>query len=134
MSAAGRAPFRPARGSQRLVVVSNRLPFAFRRDEAGRWRAEPGGGGLVTALLPVLRHRGGMWIGWTGAADDSPDLNDELAAVGGNSGYTLKSVPLSAEARAPFESELREAIRRHHPSGEWSERLVAVAHFARRSA
>ena len=33
--------------------------------------------------------------------------------------------------RDPFEAELRTAIRRHHPSGEWSERLIAVAHFAR---
>jgi SAM-dependent methyltransferase len=33
--------------------------------------------------------------------------------------------------RHAFESELRAAIRRHHPSGEWSERLIAVAHFAR---
>ncbi len=82
---------------ERLIVVSNRLPFAFRRDQAGHWQAEPGGGGLVTALLPVLRHRGGMWIGWTGATDDSPDLNSELAAVGGNTGYTLKSVTLTAE-------------------------------------
>jgi len=97
MTAAESAQARPRRGSQRLVVVSNRLPFAFRRDADGRWQAEPGGGGLVTALLPVLRHRGGMWIGWTGAADDSPELNEELAAVGGNAGYTLKSVPLNAD-------------------------------------
>jgi trehalose 6-phosphate synthase len=81
----------------RLIVVANRLPLAFRRDESGRWQAEPGGGGLVTALLPVLRHRGGVWIGWAGAAGDSADLNDELAAAGKNAGYTLKGVPLTAE-------------------------------------
>ena len=81
----------------RLIVVSNRLPFAFRRDDAGRWQAEPGGGGLVTALLPVLRHRGGTWIGWPGAADYSPDLNEELATVGEDAGYTLKGVFLTAE-------------------------------------
>ena len=60
---------------ERLVVVSNRLPFTFRRDEEGRWRAEPAGGGLVTALLPVLRHRGGMWIGWTGARGEDAELD-----------------------------------------------------------
>ena len=53
---------------ERLIVVSNRLPFSFRRNESGQWQAEPGSGGLVTALLPVLRHRGGTWIGWAGAA------------------------------------------------------------------
>lgn len=54
--------------ARRLIVVSNRLPFAFQRDEAGgEWRATPAAGGLVTALPPVLRHRGGIWIGWTGS-------------------------------------------------------------------
>ena len=81
----------------RLIVVSNRLPFSFRRDEAGRWQTEPGGGGLVTALLPVLRHRGGMWIGWAGSDDDSPDLSREVAVVGENAGCTLKIVALTAE-------------------------------------
>ena len=39
---------------------------------------------------------------------------------------------LAADRRAPFERELRSAIRRHHPAGEWREELIAVAHFARR--
>ena len=85
------------RRRERLIVVSNRLPFAFRRDDGGRWRAEPGGGGLVTALLPVLRHRGGVWIGWSGAADEPPELAGELETVGEDAGYTLKSVPLTAD-------------------------------------
>jgi alpha,alpha-trehalose-phosphate synthase [UDP-forming] len=86
-----------AQRRERLIVVSNRLPFVFRHDDAGSWRVEPGGGGLVTALLPVLRNRGGMWIGWGGTADVSPDLNAELAAVGTGAGYTLRAVPLTAE-------------------------------------
>src|SRR4051812_41114488 len=53
----------------RLVVVSNRLPLVFRRD-AGQWTTTGGSGGLVTALLPVLRHRGGTWIGWPGVPAD----------------------------------------------------------------
>ena len=75
---------------ERLVVVSNRLPFTFRRgdDGAGGWRAEPGGGGLVTALLPVLRDRGGMWIGWPGATGDPAELDAAIAAAGVNSVYT----------------------------------------------
>jgi len=85
------------RRRDRLIVVSNRLPFVFRRNDTGGWRAEPGRGGLVTALLPVLRHRGGMWIGWAGAVDDSPGLNDQLVAAGEGAGYMLKGVPLTAE-------------------------------------
>ncbi|HET9403464.1 MAG TPA: trehalose-6-phosphate synthase [Burkholderiales bacterium] len=90
------------RRRDRLVVVSNRLPFSFQRAANGRWKAESSGGGLVTALLPVLRHRGGMWIGWTGAADDSPELSHEVAAVGENAGYTLKNVSLTAEEVSHF--------------------------------
>jgi trehalose 6-phosphate synthase/phosphatase len=83
-------------GRERLIVVSNRLPFSFRRGPGGRWRTEPSGGGLVTALLPVLKHRGGMWIGWPGAADASPGP-EELAAVGEEAGYALRPVTLTAE-------------------------------------
>ena len=52
-----------------LIVVSNRLPFSVKRASARRWAVEPGSGGLVTAMLPVLRDRGGTWIGWPGAAE-----------------------------------------------------------------
>jgi trehalose 6-phosphate synthase len=82
---------------ERLVVVSNRLPFSFRRTADGHWKAEPSGGGLVTALLPVLRHRGGMWIGWPGVAEAADGLERELAAVGEGAGYALKEVPLTPE-------------------------------------
>ncbi|MDH4093699.1 MAG: trehalose-6-phosphate synthase [Betaproteobacteria bacterium] len=89
-------------GRERLIVVSNRLPFTFRQDAGGRWCAEPGGGGLVTALLPVLRNRGGMWIGWTGAAGDSGALSEALASAGAGAGYRLEGVALTAEEMEKF--------------------------------
>ena len=61
-----------------LVVVSNRLPFAILREEDGPWRIEPGSGGLVTALRPVLRNRGGRWIGWAGVTEE--DLKTRIDA------------------------------------------------------
>ena len=83
------------RGGSRLIVVSNRLPFAFKRAARGRWHATPGSGGLVTALLPVLRSRGGLWVGWPGAAAPASALR---AAHGGRgSGYRLAGVSLRAE-------------------------------------
>jgi trehalose 6-phosphate synthase len=88
--------------SERLIVVSNRLPFAFRQDAEGAWHAEPGGGGLVTALLPVLRDRGGMWIGWPGITGDAGALDGALNAAGANAGYTLHGVSLSAEEMERF--------------------------------
>ena len=82
---------------ERLIVVSNRLPFVFRRGEDGHWHSEPSSGGLVAALLPVLRHRGGTWIGWPGSAGSAPDLESEIAAAGRKTGYELRAVPLTAE-------------------------------------
>jgi trehalose 6-phosphate synthase len=59
----------------RLIVVSNRLPVVLRR-AAGEWSAQPGAGGLVSALAPVLTRRGGTWIGWPGvAAEDVEGLD-----------------------------------------------------------
>jgi trehalose 6-phosphate synthase/phosphatase len=89
-------------GRERLIVVSNRLPFSFRQDADGRWHAEPGGGGLVTALLPVLRNRGGMWIGWTGTAGKSGELDEALANAGAGAGYRLEGVALTAEEMEKF--------------------------------
>jgi trehalose 6-phosphate synthase len=91
------APVRNSRSRERLIVVSNRLPFTFRRDNGAGWRADPASGGLVTALMPVLRHRGGMWIGWTGAHGEDPDLAAALERAGEDAGFTLRSVPLTAD-------------------------------------
>lgn len=89
------------RARSRLIVVSNRLPFAFRRGPGGNWVAEPGSGGLVTALLPVLRNRGGTWIGWPGSAGAAREFGPALAAAGSAAGYDLVCVPLD-------EGEVRE--------------------------
>ncbi len=80
--------------SRRLVVVSNRLPFTFARDAGGAWQALPGGGGLVTALLPVLRNRGGTWIGWPGATGDKEELESALRGAGTSAGYSFGAVDL----------------------------------------
>jgi trehalose 6-phosphate synthase/phosphatase len=50
----------------RIVVVSNRLPFTVQRGGRGRLIRTPSAGGLVSALEPVLRRRGGIWVGWPG--------------------------------------------------------------------
>lgn len=58
---------REDRDERRLLVASNRLPFAIERDAHGL-RGRPSPGGLVSALQPVLRSRGGIWVGWPGLA------------------------------------------------------------------
>ncbi len=80
----------------RLIVVSNRLPVVFRTGDDGHLRPEPGSGGLVTALAPVLRDRGGIWIGWPGATAGREDINRAVADASEQLGYALKPVILSA--------------------------------------
>jgi trehalose 6-phosphate synthase len=82
----------------RLVIVSNRLPVVLNQNRKGRWRAEPGSGGLVTAMAPVLRDRGGLWIGWPGlAVDEKGDMELEaLLDSVAEGGYKFKPVPLTA--------------------------------------
>ena len=89
------------RGKQRLVVVSNRLPYVFKRD-GGRWRTEHGAGGLVSALLPVLRDRGGAWIGWPGTPETDAELAAAVAAAGNEIGFSLQPVLLDENAVQDF--------------------------------
>ncbi|MCU0574391.1 MAG: trehalose-6-phosphate synthase [Syntrophobacteraceae bacterium] len=90
---------------RRLAVVSNRLPVVLTR-ENGSWSISPGSGGLVTALGPVLRDRGGLWIGWMGntveALHHSPLPADLLNRGAAETGYTLKPVSLTDEDLKKF--------------------------------
>jgi trehalose 6-phosphate synthase len=82
--------------AKRLVIVSNRLPVVIDKEPQGGWKARAGSGGLVTALAPVLRDRGGLWIGWTGITDvDTSDLTEALEATTEGAGFHMKPVPLS---------------------------------------
>ncbi|MGA8040184.1 MAG: trehalose-6-phosphate synthase [Acidimicrobiia bacterium] len=57
-----------SKAESKLVVAANRLPVS-RDEETGEWETSPGG--LVSALAPVLRDRGGVWVGWNGSAGGS---------------------------------------------------------------
>ena len=46
----------------RLVLVSNRGPATFERDDGGELSASRGGGGLVTALTGLVHHRDAVWV------------------------------------------------------------------------
>ncbi|MEO7588653.1 MAG: trehalose-6-phosphate synthase [Arachnia sp.] len=73
-----------------FVVVANRLPVDRVVDENGQvdWKTAPGG--LVTALEPVMRQRGGAWVGWHGAPDEEVESFE-------HDGYTIEPVPLKAD-------------------------------------
>jgi trehalose 6-phosphate synthase len=49
-------------GRRKLIVVSNRGPVTYGRDERGDRVARRGGGGLVTALRSLISHQDVTWI------------------------------------------------------------------------
>jgi len=79
---------------RRVVVVSNRLPLTTNREPNGELSVKPSSGGLVTALSPVLRNSGGLWLGWPGATTDI-HLDGTLDKAGPQLGCTFEPVLLS---------------------------------------
>src|SRR3954464_67829 len=55
----------------RLIVVSNRLPVSLTKEE-DRWTTKRSAGGLATAMDPILKRAGGVWIGWSGTPGEDP--------------------------------------------------------------
>lgn len=90
-------------GQKRLIVASNRLPFVLGQGADDEWRIEPGAGGLVTALVPVLQDRGGVWIGWPGSVEVKGDaLEQVLDRATRRTPYQVKPVLLTEEERDDF--------------------------------
>ena len=57
-------------GRRKLIVVSNRGPVTFGRDEGGERVARRGGGGLVTALRSLVSHHDVTWIASAMSGED----------------------------------------------------------------
>lgn len=51
----------------------------------------------MTALAPVLRDRGGVWIGWSGSPGNEPEIENLLDDFSHEAGYELRTVPLTEE-------------------------------------
>jgi alpha,alpha-trehalose-phosphate synthase [UDP-forming] len=126
---------------ERLIVVSNRLPVTVAKRADG-WRINPSSGGLVSALAPVLRRKGGMWIGWPGTPD-APGLDEALENATGI-GCELRSVPLDRDEVEGFYYGFANEIlwpllhgfetRCNFSPSYWRTYLSANARFARRVA
>lgn len=92
-----------AKSPKRLIIVSNRLPIVCQRKESGEWIIESSAGGLVTALDPVFKNRGGYWIGWPGTTDVSlKDLKKPLSEASQGQGYGFIPVSLTPQERDNF--------------------------------
>jgi trehalose 6-phosphate synthase len=62
--------------SSSLVLVSNRGPATFERDESGELQVTRGGGGLVTALTGLVNHRDALWIASAMTEEDAQMSRD----------------------------------------------------------
>jgi trehalose 6-phosphate synthase len=83
-----------------LVVVSNRIPISFRRQN-GTLVAEASAGGLVSALEPVLQQHGGMWVGNVGT-EACPELEQQLDAATKGGNFRYVPVILSEEEQTKY--------------------------------
>jgi trehalose 6-phosphate synthase/phosphatase len=96
--------------THRLLVVSNRLPIVLEKKSDG-WGLKPGSGGLVSALAPVLSHRGGLWIGWPGIPLERGGAWEAVLHTGYRErGYDLVPVLLSDEEVRDFYDGFANAI------------------------
>ncbi len=81
------------------MVVSNREPYIHNHNKDGEVTLQTPASGLVSALEPVMRACGGVWIAHgSGSADrESVDRNDRVAVPPDNPAYSLRRVWLSEE-------------------------------------
>ncbi len=83
----------PQPDGHHFVIAANRLPVERTAD--GGYRSSPGG--LVRALIGLLRERQGVWVGWSGtptAADAAPDEHTRPFTI---DGLDLVPVPLDQD-------------------------------------
>ena len=74
----------------KLIVVSNREPYNLETDR-GRGKLEKTVGGLVSALEPVLRKNGGVWVCWGRHGQKTP-LETRIT-----NNFLIKQVPLTSK-------------------------------------
>jgi trehalose 6-phosphate synthase len=77
-----------------LVLLSNRGPATFERDESGELVARRGGGGLVTALTGLLRQRDALWI-----ASAMTEEDVEMSRAHGERGFDVEVDGISYRIR-----------------------------------
>ncbi len=84
----------------RMIIVSNRLPVTLENGPGGV-QVSPSSGGLVSALMPLLRNHSGVWIGWTGT-DLSSDVERAVEEYSRESNFDLKPIFMTPEERSRF--------------------------------
>ncbi len=78
--------------SRRYIIVSNRLPLSFIKDNEGI-KSREGAGGLVSGMksyLNAIGYENYVWIGWPGSTFESEEDRKEVTSQA----EKLKSVPV----------------------------------------
>jgi trehalose 6-phosphate synthase len=84
-----------------MIVVSNRLPLTLSR-VGDRLEIHASSGGLVTALVPILREFGGCWVGWPGTTAGESELCRFLNGWSARQNCSLHPVILSKTDKELF--------------------------------
>lgn len=80
----------------RLIIVSNRLPVVIKKSVEDGYQLSHASGGLVTAMIPVLKKYSGVWIGWAGNySEENVDPDKLLKKEEESLNYRYKSVEIS---------------------------------------
>jgi alpha,alpha-trehalose-phosphate synthase [UDP-forming] len=87
----------------KFIAVSNREPYIHSR-ESGKIHCTTPASGLTSALDPILRASGGVWVAHgSGSADwDVVDQRDRISVPPESPSYTLRRVRLSKEIEAEY--------------------------------
>jgi len=88
-------------GEGRLIVVSSRGPYRFKRHARGV-RAERTVGGLVSALDPVLRRTNGIWVAWDDGYLPGESLGEHVRVPPDRPQYLFARLFLSDEEVRDF--------------------------------
>jgi alpha,alpha-trehalose-phosphate synthase [UDP-forming] len=85
-------------GDHRFLVVSNREPYVHHYVD-GRIECEPPASGMVSALEPIMRACGGIWIANGSGNADRRTANEHgaIRVPPGDAAYTLQRVWLSKQ-------------------------------------
>jgi trehalose 6-phosphate synthase len=97
-------PLRACLKDASIVLIANREPYIHQRKENGELVVIRPASGLVSALEPVLRVSGGLWIAHgSGSADfEMTDALDELRVPPDHPSYKLRRIRLTSDEEAGY--------------------------------
>ncbi|AXC14139.1 Alpha,alpha-trehalose-phosphate synthase [UDP-forming] [Acidisarcina polymorpha] len=99
-SHAGQGNGAPSSLDRRLVVVSNRIPLSWVQ-EGGHLTTKPSSGGLISALEPLLKAHGGLWVGSAGS-EDSAEIREQLESAAKQHAYRYTPVFVTADEQVNY--------------------------------